>query len=292
MLNVYQALKSFPPFSRQLICRGMLFTNYDCPQEEKWAQVYIEHSCILYIIRGRRIYHHQKHYWELKEGTCAFIKPTGFTAEKPKGEEWCVMVFFVPNDFLLQLIKDNRNAIAFVNLPPANEEPLILLEVNEISHACFASMLPYFSQNPPPPENLIELKFKELILSLLVNQKNTALLSYLDDFSNQNRVSIHSIMHDNYTYNLRLADYAKLSCLSVSTFKREFKRRFNETPSHWIMKQRLNRAKELLSNTSLPINEVSMECGFENLSHFSRVFKEKTGLSPLRFKLSHQDTLS
>jgi transcriptional regulator GlxA family with amidase domain len=57
------------------------------------------------------------------------------------------------------------------------------------------------------------------------------------------------------------------------------------------MKQRLNRAKELLSNTSLPINEVSMECGFENLSHFSRVFKEKTGLSPFRFKLVHRSTL-
>ena len=292
MLNLHQALKSFPPFSRQLICRGMLFTNYDCPQEEKWAQVYIEHSCILYVIHGRRIYHHQKHSWELKEGTCAFVKPAGFIAEKPRGEAWCVMVFFVPNDFLLQLIKDNQNAIASVNLPPPNDEPLMLLDVNEISHSCFVSMLPYFSQNPPPPENLIELKFKELILLLLVNPKNAALLSYLNDLSNHHRVSIHHIMHNNYNYNLRIVDYAKLCCQSVSTFKREFKRHFNETPSHWLMKQRLNKAKELLSNTSLPVNEVSMECGFENLSHFSRVFKEKTGSSPLRFRQVHHSALS
>ena len=284
MLNLYQALKSFPPFSRQLICKGMLFTNYDCPQEERWAQTYVEHSCILYIVSGKRIYHHQKHYWELKEGTCAFLKPSCFTAEKLKGDEWCVMVFFVPNDFLLQLVKDNQRAIAFVNLPPVPAEPLMLLDVNEISLFCFASMLPYFSQSPSPPENLVELKFKELVLSLLINQKNKALLSYLNDLSDHNRISIPEIMQNNFTYNLRLADYAKLSCQSISTFKREFKRQFNEAPSHWIMKQRLNMAKELLSKTSLPINEVSLECGFENPSHFSRVFKEKTGISPFQFR--------
>ena len=292
MLNVYQALRSFPPFSRQLICKGMLFTNYDCPQEERWAQAYIEHSCILYVISGRRIYHHQQASWELKEGTCAFIKPAGFTAEKPKGEGWCVMVFFVPNDFLLQLIKDNRNAITFVNLPPVPEEPLILLDINEINHSCFASMIPYFSQNPPPPENLVELKFKELVLSLMVNRKNTVLRSYLNNLESNSPISIQKIMQHNFTYNLRLADYAKLCCQSVSTFKREFKRQFNETPSGWIMKQRLKMAKQLLSNTSLPINKVSAECGFENSSHFSRVFKEKTGTSPLQFKQSHQQLFS
>ena len=45
-------------------------------------------------------------------------------------------------------------------------------------------MLPYFSQTPPPPENLLELKFKELILSLLSNKKNERFLSYLNNLSN------------------------------------------------------------------------------------------------------------
>ena len=50
MLNVYQALKNFPPFSRQLVCRGMLFTNYDCPQLESKVQLYVEQSFILFVL--------------------------------------------------------------------------------------------------------------------------------------------------------------------------------------------------------------------------------------------------
>jgi len=284
MLNLYKALKSFPPFSRQLTCKGMLFTNYDCPQEESKLQMFIEHSFILYVISGRRFYHHQKHSWEIKEGCCAFVKRGGFVSEKPKGEEWCAMAFFVPDDFLRQLLKDNRTTWVFSNLPPENREPFIMLDVSEISKSCFFSMLPYFTQNPSPPENLVELKFKELVLSLLVNPANMALLSYLNALDNHSPVSIKHVMQKNFSYNLSLADYAKLSCRSISTFKREFKKHFNETPARWVLNKRLDLAKELLENTSMAITEISMECGFENPTHFSRVFKDKTGVAPLQFR--------
>ena len=75
MLNVYQALKNFPPFSRQLVCRGMLFTNYDCPQLESKVQLYVEQSFILFVLSGRRVYHWQGRSWELGQGACAFVKP-------------------------------------------------------------------------------------------------------------------------------------------------------------------------------------------------------------------------
>src|SRR5690606_3407513 len=131
-------------------------------------------------------------------------------------------------------------------------------------------------QSPPPPENLIELKFKELVLSLLIDPANITLLSYMNDLRNGNPVSVLHVMQKNFSFNLTLADYAKLSCKSISTFKRDFKKHFNDSPARWIMKKRLDMAKEMLENTSLPVTEISMECGFENPAHFSRVFKEKT----------------
>lgn len=283
MLNLYQALKSFPPFSRQLTCKGMLFTNYDCPQMESKMPLFIEHSFIVYVVSGRRIYHQHGYSWEMKEGSCAFVKKGGIVSEKPRGEEWCVMAFFVPDEFLQQLLKENPSTLAMSNLQ-ADDGPLIMLDVSEISKSCFFSMLPYFTQQPPPPENLVELKFKELVLSLMINPSNIPFLSYLKALENNRGISIQQVMQTNFSYNLSLADYAKLSCRSVSTFKREFRKQFNESPARWVMKKRLDRAKELLQNTSLAITDISMECGFENPSHFSRVFKEKTGLAPLQFR--------
>ena len=137
-------------------------------------------------------------------------------------------------------------------------------------------------------ENLLELKFKELVLSLLSNENNSRWLSWLNNLSNDKRSSMEEIMQNNYTYNLTLGDYARLACRSLSTFKREFKKIFKESPGKWITKKRLSLAAELLEKTSLSVAEIGFECGFENQTHFSRLFREKKGVSPLQFRMDLQ----
>ena len=166
-------------------------------------QVYVEQSFILFVLSGRRIYHWQGRSWELKQGTCAFVKPGAVIAERANAEEWCVMVFFVPDDFLLQVVKENQNLFPDRSFSTGEyNEPLIMLGVSEISHACFSSMLPYFTLSPSPPENLVELKFKELVLSLLINPANTYLVSYLNALNNKNQVSLKQVMHNNFSFHL------------------------------------------------------------------------------------------
>ena len=151
-------------------------------------------------------------------------------------------------------------------------------------------MLPYFTQTPPPPENLLELKFKELTLSLLSQKQNRQFLAHLYNLYQDKHPTLEEIVQNNYTFNLTLGDYAKLACKSVPTFQREFKKIFNDSPAKWVMKKRINLAIELLENTKLSISEITLECGFENQTHFSRIFKEKVGTSPLRFRMNLQTT--
>ena len=121
-------------------------------------------------------------------------------------------------------------------------------------------MLPYFLQAPPPPENLLELKFKELILSLLSNKNNYLLLSWINGKNNNRQTSLTDIMQNNYKYNLTLDQYANLALMSLSTFKREFKKTFNDAPTKWITKNRLRLAAQLLEDTSLSVGEIGFEC--------------------------------
>ena len=95
---------------------------------------------------------------------------------------------------------------------------------------------------------------------------------------------MEEIMQNNFTFNLTLVEYAKLACKSIPTFKRDFKKLFKDTPAKWVMKKRLTLATELLENTPLSVQEITYECGFENQTHFSRIFKEKVGVSPLQFR--------
>ena len=288
MINIYEVLKNYPNLSRQLNCKGVLFTQYECPQTNLKEQFYVECNYIAYVISGKRIFHKNNKTWDLTEGSCVFVKKGTYTAEKPEGEKWCVMVFFIPDSFLKQLIKDNWKSLPVGHVPEANVENVLPLEVNELSKSFFFSMLPYFTQIPPPPENLLELKFKELVLSLLSNENNSRWLSWLNNLSNDKLSSMEEIMQNNYTYNLTLGDYARLACRSLSTFKREFKKIFKESPGKWITKKRLSLAAELLEKTSLSVAEIGFECGFENQTHFSRLFREKKGVSPLQFRMDLQ----
>ncbi len=75
-------------------------------------------------------------------------------------------------------------------------------------------------------------------------------------------------------------DLAYLSGRSPSSFKRDFQAIYNISPSRWIRERRLKKAKELLSNTELSVTDVCYMTGFENMSHFSKVYKSYYGHSP------------
>jgi AraC-like DNA-binding protein len=262
----------------------MLFTQYDCPQTTCKEKFYTEFNFIAYVISGRRIFHKDGERWDMHEGVCAFVKQGTHVAERIADDPWCVMVFFIPDNFLKQLVEENRRKLPMLPLSAKAREHVLELDVSEISRSFFQSMLPYFGQNPPPPENLIELKFKELVLSLMTNTNNEHLLAYLNALADDHRHSIEEVMQNNYRFNLSLTDYANLANKSIPTFKRDFKKLFNESPARWVMKRRLELATDLLKNSSLRVGEIAFECGFENQTHFNRVFKENIGSSPLKFR--------
>jgi len=65
---------------------------------------------------------------------------------------------------------------------------------------------------------------------------------------------------------------------------REMKRLMGKTPTEFLNELRLDRASQLLCTTALGTLEVSLECGFENLSWFHRLFKSRFGVTPLQYR--------
>ena len=146
-------------------------------------------------------------------------------------------------------------------------------------------MYAYFSSTAEPDPALLELKFRELILNIAGNPLNLEAISYFCSLMNEPRsVSLDRVMNDNYCFNLKLEQYALLSNRSLSAFKRDFQKQFNSTPGKWLMEKRLQHARFLLASKDKTVSEAAFESGFENLSHFSRAFKERFGISPAGVK--------
>ena len=84
-------------------------------------------------------------------------------------------------------------------------------------------------------------------------------------------------MKSHFTYNVPIKQFAKLTGRSISTFKRDFKKTFSQTPEKWLKDMRLDKAHFLISEKKQKPSEVYLQVGFENFSHFSTSFKERFG---------------
>jgi AraC family transcriptional regulator len=86
-----------------------------------------------------------------------------------------------------------------------------------------------------------------------------------------------------------VSDVADQCELSSSYFSRAFKRESGFSPHQWLVKRRVERAKELLREPELQLAEVALNCGFVDQSHFARAFSRLEGCSPGRWRRLRRD---
>lgn len=283
MINTYDFQVAHPDHFKQFAVKELLFLYYKCPQEEKKVNLYTHYNKIIYVLNGKKSIHHGGKTWVLAEDSAFFIRKTAYNQERFYEFEWEVLCFYLPDDYLKQIFKEYRSQLPLKDIPPPSDM-LIEISVNEATRAFYYSIVPYFTQQAAPSESLLELKFRELIFNILSNPSNSNLLAYVNRMADSHKPLLHEIMESNYTFNLSLTELARISQRSLATFNREFRQNYRTTPGKWLTLRRLQFAQLLLNTSQQNVKEIAYTTGFENVTHFSRVFKEKFGLSPLQYR--------
>jgi AraC family transcriptional regulator len=83
---------------------------------------------------------------------------------------------------------------------------------------------------------------------------------------------------------LTISALAEVAGLSEFHFARMFKASTGETPHGFVQRRRIDRAKQMLAETRLPLAEVALACGFSSQSHFAEAFRKRTGLTPSGYR--------
>ena len=284
MINTYDYKIAHPDIVKQLAVKDMLFTYYRCPQVEKQVNLFIHYNLIVYTLRGKKTVHHGEKSWTLTDNTSLFVRKGAYNQERDDVEGWEVVAFYFQDDFLRQVFNEYRQFLPLKNLPNPSTDMLIEIKVNETTRTFFYGMIPYFSQKIPPSESLLELKFKELLFNIFSNPANANLLAYITSIEDQHKTPLWQVMEANYIFNLSVDEFARIAQRSTATFKREFHEYYRTTPGKWLTCKRLEYAKLLLDASKKNVSEIAYSSGFENLTHFSRIFKEKYGLPPLQYR--------
>jgi transcriptional regulator GlxA family with amidase domain len=88
------------------------------------------------------------------------------------------------------------------------------------------------------------------------------------------------MMEESIGGNLDLDEVARTCDLAPARFGRAFRLSTGLSPTNWVRQRRIERAKQLLFGTKLPLAQIALECGFSDQAHFTRAFSVATGSCP------------
>ena len=91
-------------------------------------------------------------------------------------------------------------------------------------------------------------------------------------------------MNDNLDQSLKLADIACAVNRSASHLAREFRASTGVPPHRFLINLRVERARELLESSRMPIAEIAFECGFSHQEHMTRQFRRYCGTTPAAYR--------
>lgn len=154
-------------------------------------------------------------------------------------------------------------------------------QAHPLLKSLFDSLLPYFDLADVLPEDIAGSKVEEAIRVLrTLDQDVDGLLGQFDE---PGKVDLVDFMERNYMFNLPLEKFGYLTGRSLTTFKKDFNKAFNNSPGRWLTQKRLELAHYQIFEKKRKPSEVYIEVGFEDLSHFSFAFKKNFGYNPSQF---------
>ena len=283
MINAYEYFKNHPKFNK-LVGNDFLFVEYKCPLNIEEYQLWIENHLITYVVSGKKDWITSKKTHKLTTGDTLFVRKGVYTTKQYLESDYCVMLFFINDKFIKRFITENPSFKRELNHQKEHNQ-IFDITTNDVFKTLIESIFHYLKQGEEIPKELVEIKFKELLFNIVLNSNNNELLLFFNSITQNTKTNIENIMIENFQYDLKIADFAKLCGKSLSSFKREFKECFNTTPSRWLIDKRLEHSKALLLGTNLTVSEIGYECGFKNISHFIQAFKKKVNLTPNKFKV-------
>ncbi len=241
---------------------------------------YVKDVCVLIVISGCSLYYTSNGSVELKPKDIIIFNNDNFINTWKASIDQCeVVILKLTKTYLNELYKPK-----FIGLN--TKEPKVSFVVfSSVMLTQYTDSLKLYLEQPNYlTERLMKLKVEELICILSNEKLFPNFINQIEfDLHHNNDLLVKTVRHNLFNP-INVEEFAFLCNMSLSTFQRKFKSRYNTSPAKYIEKQRIEKAKLLLGKTHYSITDVCYEIGFESLSHFSKVFKKNCGFSPSDYR--------
>jgi YesN/AraC family two-component response regulator len=189
-------------------------------------------------------------------------------------------IIFVPSGSLREReISAISNDYISINF---HTDDVIALET--VSQNCInnelKSLLTYFEYAYSSPSTDAQQKLR-LILQTIIFQITDNLI---DSYTSPLSAEIASYLSSHYKERITLNDISQITFYSAAYCENEFKKHMGKSIINYLIDVRINAAKKLLAESSMSCARIAIAVGFEDPNYFSRIFKKRTGYSPLKYR--------
>lgn len=264
------------PQKEELQLPQILYSCYTTRTRE--GEQFVPEHIFSYQIAGSLTLNDGEKEYTFREGDVRFIRRNQllkFLKQPPESGDFKTLSVYLDQETLRNFSLEygyhaerQKDSIAVFNLKP-----------DALYKSYMESLLPY-QQDLATAGNrrLTTLKLTEAILILL--QAEPELKNVLFDFTEPGKIDLEAYMSRNFHFNVQLKRFAYLTGRSLATFKRDFEKIFNSSPSRWLLHRRLQEAYYLIKEKGKKASDIYLDLGFEDLSHFSFAFKKQYGIPP------------
>ena len=284
---------------QSLKIQDMTFVAYRNQDPPLKNEVFFEEHAVIFVLEGEKKFVSPTQTIHVRKGNIVFIQRGYYLMQETIDTNYRSLVFFFNEKLLKEFVGQHLEVIApsapeggtfesksRVLAPPSGagrptlRGALLVFEITESLNKFTESIFPYFHQETPYLNHFLRLKLQELLLHILEIDHSGQFKSILFSLYKGEKVDLEYLMNSYYLKPLSLEELSRLSGRSLSAFKRDFQEQFDTSPALWIKNKRLEYAGLQLEKTNKNVSEISMEIGYESVSHFIKAYKEKFGQTP------------
>ncbi|UOQ69779.1 helix-turn-helix transcriptional regulator [Hymenobacter volaticus] len=246
--------------------------------------VFLTEHTILLVVQGIKLLHFSNHTLQVGPGQVVLLRKGIYVMAEyiEEGLSFEALLLFLPGK-VLQSVR-----VLTPRPRPLAEASCLVLTADDLVQGFKTQLRLYFDKPLLEPNHLMAVKQQEILLLLNAAGYQQQVADFVAAALSTEPADLDFIVRTYLLQPVTVADLAQLCNRSLASFKRDFQRLYQCPPRQWLNQQRLAHARLLLQNGDKRVAEVAQECGFENTSHFIRIFKKAYGHTPhaLRTKMT------
>ena len=242
---------------------------------------------IYYLLDGEKYFFIKDKYYKLKKGCLVFVNRYDLHYMTASPNEGAVRFGIL---FKKEFIKDLSDSFN-INLLECFEKDIHVLNLTDEQQkdveAIFTAMYNEFRRKPEGYRIYIKSSLLQLLMIFSRNTSSDKILPESNEYVDEAHKIVSNAMvyiNNNFREHISLDFLAEKFFISPSYFSKIFREISGNTFTDYLNGIRIKEAQRLIRETNLSIAQIAKKTGFNSSTHFGRIFKSYTGLSPLSYK--------